>query len=216
MKQHDESFQYFFRKMTSVWVAMSIALLAVFLFLWGDKITVMKLAHFSDLIVLKKISALGGNKLCIAILSVLFLALYGLKRRKAAIRVAWLWTCVFVPSMIGLVLKIGLGRARPSLFLNDGIYGFKWLEFTRPYWSFPSGHTTATMGLVFGLWILFPKYRWWFVLIGGVIPLSRIILTQHFFSDVMVTAYLTLLEVGVIYYIWQRLEMRYPRLSIHG
>ena len=110
----------------------------------------------------------------------------------------FLWFCVLLPNLVSLVLKIMLGRARPELWFEDKLYGFYGMHFTRHYWSFPSGHTTTIMGLMLGLGIVFPRYFYWFLVSGLMVNITRILLTQHYLSDVMMTSYLVLLEIGLI------------------
>lgn len=112
---------------------------------------------------------------------------------------AWfLWLCVVFPSFICTGLKVTFGRARPGLLFDEQLYGFYGLKFHAPFWSFPSGHTTTIMGLVFGLAVLFPKYCYRFIILGLLIASSRILLTHHYLSDVVSASYLALLEVGLL------------------
>ena len=99
---------------------------------------------------------------------------------------------------------MSLGRARPILLFQKQFYGFYGFHFDHNFWSFPSGHATTIMGLSFGLSILFPRYVKYFMLLGILVMTTRVILTQHFLSDVLIAAYLCLIEVGIIYYLISR------------
>ena len=101
--------------------------------------------------------------------------------------------------VVNLVLKIVFSRARPDLLFSQQWYGFYGFKFSAPFWSFPSGHATTIMGFVFALCALWPKYRYLFLLYGVLIALSRVVLTHHYLSDVMVASYLALVEVGLLY-----------------
>jgi membrane-associated phospholipid phosphatase len=114
------------------------------------------------------------------------------------IRAWFLWLCVLVPSLLCLVLKITLGRARPDLLFSDQLYGFYGFQFHAPFWSFPSGHTTTIMGFVFGLCVVFSRYFYAFILFGLLAISSRIMLTHHYFSDVLAASFLSLLAVGLV------------------
>ncbi|MDI9817694.1 MULTISPECIES: phosphatase PAP2 family protein [unclassified Legionella] len=112
---------------------------------------------------------------------------------------AWfLFMCVSIPGIVCGFLKIIFGRARPALLFENHFYGFYGLQTKAPFWSFPSGHTTTIMGVVFGLSILFPRYCYAFILTGLTVALSRVLLTHHYLSDIMAAGYLTLLEVGIL------------------
>lgn len=120
-------------------------------------------------------------------------------------RRAWfLWLCVMIPNVIGGVLKIGFGRARPLLWLQDDAYGFYWLQTKSSYWSFPSGHATTVMGVAMGLSLLFPRYVLWFLSTAGLVIFSRLALLQHYLSDVLMAAYLVMIEVGLLVYVLRK------------
>ena len=119
-------------------------------------------------------------------------------------RCLFLWLCLMVPYAICLVFKIALGRARPELLFDHQLYGFYGLHFKALYWSFPSGHTTTIISLTCGLIILFPRYMYGFLSLGLMVALTRILLTNHYLSDVMTTSYLTILEVGLLVFILRR------------
>jgi len=101
-------------------------------------------------------------------------------------------------------LKVIFGRARPDMLFNDQLYGFYGLQTHAQFWSFPSGHTTTVMGFVFGLCALFPRHCVAFILTGLIVVSTRILLTHHFLSDVLIASYLALLEVGLLYCIMWR------------
>jgi membrane-associated phospholipid phosphatase len=110
-----------------------------------------------------------------------------------------LWLCVLIPYAITLVLKSLFGRARPELWFDEQLFGFYGLHFNKQFWSFPSGHTTTIMGLMFGLCILFPRYLYAFLAAGLCVVATRVLLTNHYLSDVMATSYLVLMEIAVLW-----------------
>ena len=140
---------------------------------------------------------LGGLYLVPLFLIALYFR-YISRNREREVRAWFLWLCVLIPSLICLVLKITLGRARPDLLFSDQMYGFYGFQFHAPFWSFPSGHTTTIMGFVFGLCVLFPRYFYAFILFGILAISSRVMLTHHYFSDVLAASYLALMEVGLV------------------
>ena len=144
-------------------------------------------------------AGLGGPYLISLFLIALFYR-YAYRNKSYELKAWFLWFCVLIPSLVCLFLKTVLGRSRPGLLFNDGIYGFFGFHTGAQYWSFPSGHTTTITGMAFGLCILFPKYTYWFIVAALTIAFSRILLTQHFLSDVLMAAYLSFIEVTLIYY----------------
>ena len=120
------------------------------------------------------------------------------KNHKYEKRAWFLWLCILVPYAICCVLKMMLGRARPELLFTEHLYGFYGIHFHSEFWSFPSGHTTTIMALVFGLSFLFARQTWVFMLLGILMVSTRILLTQHYLSDVLATSYITLGEIGLL------------------
>lgn len=119
-------------------------------------------------------------------------------------RTWFLWLCVMIPYFICGVIKVFVGRARPELWFSDHIYGFLGFHLQPAYWSFPSGHTTTVTGLMCGFVVLFPRYRYLILLLGLLVISTRILLSSHYLSDVLVTAFLTGLEVTILLNIMHR------------
>lgn len=109
----------------------------------------------------------------------------------------YLLSCILLVNMLGLVLKIMFGRARPDLLFNSHLFGFYWFKLHRFYWSFPSGHTITIISLASGLGVIFPKYFYMFLGAALVIASSRILLYHHYISDVMTAVYLSIIVVGI-------------------
>lgn len=129
------------------------------------------------------------------------------------IRAWFMLTNTLIASLICGVLKFLLGRARPKMWLNENLYGFYGLKLDAHFMSFPSGHTTTIMSVAFGLSILFPRHWLAFILTGILVAFSRILLVHHYISDVLAAGYLTLLEVGFIYYIFRKKSWLLPALQ---
>lgn len=123
----------------------------------------------------------------------------------------FMWSCMLLTSVICALLKTMLGRARPEAWFADHAWGFYGFQMKSGYWSFPSGHTSTIMTLAFGLSILFPKHVRSFILIGLLVAVSRVLLVQHYLSDVMIAAYLSLLEVGFLCWL-ARKKAWFPRV----
>lgn len=128
---------------------------------------------------------------------------YIVVKREWEARAWFLLLCVAIPGIICLMLKVIFGRARPIalLYHHYGFYGIKWNAY---YWSFPSGHTSAIMGVMLGLCIVFPRYFYAFLLVGIMVALTRVFLGHHFLSDILFAAYLALLEVGLLLCVLRR------------
>lgn len=81
------------------------------------------------------------------------------------------------------VLKLLVSRARPDLFLNEGLFGFFCGQYTNAFRSFPSSHTAVA----FGFCLLFAdRLKWstrYAITLAILLSISRICLNQHFVSD---------------------------------
>jgi|JI9StandDraft_1071089.scaffolds.fasta_scaffold136876_2 membrane-associated phospholipid phosphatase len=89
-------------------------------------------------------------------------------------------------------LKVVIARARPTLFLEEGVYGFFFPVYADLYRSFPSSHTAIAFGLfmlfwhkkkISGLWVILP------IAVG----ISRLVLQKHFASDILAGAFIGIL-----------------------
>jgi len=99
------------------------------------------------------------------------------------------------------IFKVIAGRARPDMFLEQGIYGFFPLQVMHSYLSFPSGHTLNIMIVTALLMLVSPKRSYWILGIGLFLSFTRVIYTQHYLSDWFVSAYLSfiLIPLGIMF-----------------
>jgi membrane-associated phospholipid phosphatase len=80
-------------------------------------------------------------------------------------------------------LKWTIGRARP--LAGEGPFHFLPFAGVHPNDSFPSGHAMAAGVLALLLGIYFPRARWMFYALAGLIGLERIVTRWHYTSDVL-------------------------------
>jgi len=153
----------------------------------------------------KALTVLGESKLfLVAFLIVALVNRYIARNRLWEERAWFLWLCVLLPNFVCLILKMLLGRARPALLFQDNLYGFYGFHHDAVYWSLPSGHTTTVMGVAFGLSILFPRYSWVYFAGALFIVSTRILLLQHYLSDVLTATFLAFIEVGILWFVLLR------------
>lgn len=201
------AFDRLFAVMIKPWVFMMYVALMVVSFLYIDE-PLARYFHglnlYTNLPFLRWLTHLGLGALYLGPLLALALFFRYVRRNKTwEMRFWFLWFCVVIPSVICVVLKSLLGRARPVLLFDSNLYGFYGWHTKAAYWSFPSGHTSTIMGFVFGLCVLFPRYCYAFILVGLSVVISRVLLTNHYLSDVMAASYLALVEVGLFVH-WLR------------
>lgn len=193
-------FDKLFKIMTRFPIVMAYILVIAGSFFYLDK-PVAYFFHAMDLKqqipLLSWITNLGIGAVDISLLFLFALLFrYVYRNKQWETRCWFLFLCVFIPNLICVVLKLLLGRARPELLFEQSLFGFYGLHANSQFWSFPSGHTTTVMSLIFGLSVVFPRYILAFLVTGFIIIATRVLLTDHYLSDVLATTYLTLIEIG--------------------
>lgn len=201
-------FDRFLKTMLRPWVAGCYLGIVVLSFFYFDKLSAYYLHDLNLQVKLPFIywlTCIGAGEIYISALFLLALfCRYILRNKEWEARTWFLWLCILFPYLICGVLKVTLGRARPDLLFDSQLFGFYGMHFTSTYWSFPSGHTTTIMALVLGLSIIFPRHCCAFLMTGILVVSTRVLLAQHYLSDVMATSYLTLLEVGLLLMVLRR------------
>lgn len=117
------------------------------------------------------------------ILGVLLLACAYWRGRKEWARVflAMLVACA-VAGVVARVVKIGTGRARPSVHSEAAWNGPK---LSAKYHAFPSGHTAASAAFFGVLVFARPRIGAALLIVPAVIAFSRMYVAAHFLSDVV-------------------------------
>ncbi|MFA5959850.1 MAG: phosphatase PAP2 family protein [Tatlockia sp.] len=195
-------FERLFNLLTKPLAVILYFSLVVLLILFWDKAIAsyfysLDLRH--KLPIISFITRLGLSPVYFAVFIGLGLYCRYIKINKKTEAKAWfLLSCITIPAILCIFFKVLLGRARPNLYLFDNIYGFYGLKWNANYWSLPSGHTTTIMSVMLGLSIVFPRYFYPFLLTGITVAFSRVMLTHHYLSDILVAFYLVVLELGLL------------------
>lgn len=111
----------------------------------------------------------------------------------SAAALVFVFSAVAVSGLLVNTLKVIIGRTRPKLWFEEGLYGFA--PFTlkdADYHSFPSGHSNTIVSFALALSFFLPRWRIPLVLLALTVALSRVIITAHFLSDILVGALLGL------------------------
>ena len=80
-----------------------------------------------------------------------------------------------------LILKNLVARVRPY----EVIEGLELLIERQPDWSFPSGHSAASLAAATVIWLSHRRTGWPAVVLAGLIALSRLYVGVHYPTDVM-------------------------------
>jgi membrane-associated phospholipid phosphatase len=99
--------------------------------------------------------------------------------------------------IVGEGLKYLLGRYRPLELFEHNLYG---LNFFASKWalnSTPSGHTVRAFSLLTALSLLHPRFKVAFLSLAALIGVSRVMVTDHYPSDVLFGAF-----IGIFTALW--------------
>lgn len=121
--------------------------------------------------------------------------------RRISVKGLFLFSTVAVSGLAADLVKIVLCRARPTLFLQQGIFGFDlfgW-HFDYAWQSFPSGHSATALSAALSLSLLFPRFRPAFIIAGVTVAASRVVLCQHYLSDIVAGSALGVATTALLY-----------------
>ncbi len=195
------SFEYFFGIIKKPWMITTYIILVILTYHFLDKpiaIYFHQLGYRNYASILHILTTLGKSKIYFILFAILGLFFHFVKKNKLYEQRAWfLLACVVLTNLVGLVIKVTLGRARPDLFFDGNYFGFYWFKFNDLFWSFPSGHSITITALAAGLGVLFPRYFYAFLGLALLVIATRVFLYFHYLSDVMSGFYISMLVVGV-------------------
>ncbi|OPZ76455.1 MAG: PAP2 superfamily protein [Alphaproteobacteria bacterium ADurb.Bin438] len=97
-----------------------------------------------------------------------------------------------------LILKITVGRARPTLLFSDEIYGVSFFNIKDEYMSFPSGHSQAICAAMASLFFIYPRYDFLYIFIALILTLSRVFTTNHYLSDIVMGSYIAVITTVAV------------------
>jgi membrane-associated phospholipid phosphatase len=102
------------------------------------------------------------------------------------VALSYIFIGVGLPSLIATLLKRIIGRPRPHLFSEHGLFDFHPFSTDASFASFPSGHATTIGAMAMVMSLLAPRFRHVFLVIGVLVGFSRVGLGAHHPSDVIV------------------------------
>ncbi|MBS4047909.1 MAG: phosphatase PAP2 family protein [Alphaproteobacteria bacterium] len=122
-------------------------------------------------------------------LAVLFAGSYLFKNASQfRYRCVYVFVTICASSIFTEVLAIIIGRSRPRLLLEQGIYQLSLLNGFKPYDSLPSSHAASVLAFVFGAALVFPDARKVLFTYGLLLAATRILINAHYFGDVVAAA----------------------------
>ena len=114
------------------------------------------------------------------------------RRRAPLLRLAAALMFVFAAiALSGLavdLVKVLVGRARPYLWRDGGIYAFAPPGWSALYQSFPSGHGSTLVAAALATGLLLPRWRWPLLGLAALLALTRVAVGAHYPSDLLAGA----------------------------
>jgi membrane-associated phospholipid phosphatase len=110
-----------------------------------------------------------------------------------------LYICVTgaIAIIIGAGLKYLLARYRPIMLLEHDLYGLHFLSSKWAENSTPSGHTIRAFSLLTAVSLLHRRLSPVCLTVAGLIGVSRVVVTAHYPSDVLLGAF-----IGIFTALW--------------
>jgi membrane-associated phospholipid phosphatase len=90
------------------------------------------------------------------------------------------------------LLKVATHRLRPEVLVEKGYTGPGFWQAGPNNNSFPSAHVAIIFSLFWPFAVVFPRYRIWLLVLPGIIGVGRLILDQHYVSDVWFSVWLVI------------------------
>ncbi len=116
---------------------------------------------------------------------ILIFIIFRNRKKVVASKALFLFSSVAVSGILVNIMKVIFGRVRPTLFFSQDLFGFDFFRFDPDFLSFPSGHSATSLSAAVVLGILFSKYRFVIIFVGMIVASSRMYLTNHYLSDVL-------------------------------
>ncbi len=102
----------------------------------------------------------------------------------------FVFASIAVSGTFNALIKYIVGRGRPGILEDHGIYGFDFFSSSYDYSSFPSGHANTIAALLTALYLILPRRNYIYV-IAAILPImSRVVIGAHFLSDIIFGSYL--------------------------
>ena len=125
---------------------------------------------------------------------------------KTAQKYTFIFLSFFAAYFIAFGLKFWLARYRPEMLFSDNLFGFHYFSTKHCMTSFPSGHTVSAFSIAFAIMFLIRnKFLLTLIFIlASISGLCRILITAHYFTDVVTSIYLAYLVSNFLHFMFKK------------
>lgn len=144
---------------------------------------------------LRDITQIGNSRWYLVGLPIVFAVALWLRQRAGGERAlaldgvaggaGFLFLAVALSGIVTNIFKLTIGRARPKLLDEAGVYGVSPFSLDHDYQSLPSGHATTLFALAAALGCLAPRWRTPLYLLASLLAVSRTAVGAHYPSDLV-------------------------------
>ncbi len=114
------------------------------------------------------------------------------------VRLGFLFLAIGLPGLFVTILKRLIGRARPFVVEDGGTLVFMPFIWRAEYASIPSGHGTTAFAAAIAIGALWPRTRMVMWIYALLIAVSRVVVTAHYPSDVIASAFFGILGAVLV------------------
>jgi len=181
--------------------SLFVFLCAAFSFFYIDQVLALYFHNLHNswiITIFHYITKLGDSLYSLVLLSILFL-FYRRQKPLFSQKMLYLLSIIILSGLVVDIIKIIVSRVRPAMLFEHDMYGFVWFKLGYEFNSLPSGHSATAFALCIGLSLLFPRYKYLFILIALLVVMSRVVLTCHYLSDILLGSLFGWLTALIIY-----------------
>lgn len=106
-------------------------------------------------------------------------------------------------------IKMLLGRFRPEMWISQHLYGLGFFTHNDAEMSFPSGHVGVLASILFSLACIYPKKFPEILFLTFVLSFCRVIVNDHYMSDILASMLLALFVSQWIYVSLKRAKVSF-------
>jgi len=103
-------------------------------------------------------------------------------------RCLYVFVTICAASALTEALAIIIGRSRPRLLIEQGIYQLSLFSGFKPYDALPSSHASSVLAFAFAAAIVVPNARLALLVYGVFLAATRILINAHYVGDIVASA----------------------------